>query len=211
MTALTNAALGILLAAGALGLPAIAMAQDAPKAPGPNQWTKLCRNVEDQKRCQTQFAKVAAGSGQTVAAISIEELTQGDETKKALSVVLPPERLLSAGVGLQVDNGQMQKLDYTICPLRPSPICIAQAPINDKQLDAFRKGGKLTVLSLNPMGQKTPIEVTLSGFAAAYDGEPVDASTYSAEQNAQSEELKKKREEWVKKFREKQQSTSESN
>lgn len=211
MTALTNTARCLVLAAGMLGLPAVAMAQDAPKAPGPNQWTKLCQDKNDQKSCQTQFVQIAQGSGQLVTAIYIEELTKGSETKQGIRVVLPPERVLSAGVGLQVDSGQMQKLDFTICPLRPSPMCIAQAPITDKQIDSFRKGGKLTILSLNPMGQKTPVSVTLSGFASAHDGDPIDASTLAAQQNAQSEELKKKREEWVKKFREKQQDSEQSN
>ncbi|WP_158598452.1 invasion associated locus B family protein [Notoacmeibacter ruber] len=204
MTALTNAARRLVLAAGMLGLPAIAMAQDAPKTPGPNQWTKLCQTKDDQKSCQTQFVQIASGSGQLVTAVYIEELSKGSESKRGIRVVLPPERVLSAGVGLQVDSGQMQKLDYTICPLRPSPMCIAQAPITEQQINAFRKGGKLTVISLNPMGQKTPVTVTLKGFASAHDGEPIDASTLAAQQNAQSEDLKKKREEWVKKFREKQ-------
>ena len=210
MTALTNAIGRFVLAAGLLGVPALAVAQDAPKTPGPNQWMKICGDSNDQKRCQTVFEQIAA-SGQRVISVSLEEVTKGNESKKGITVTLPPERLLSPGVGLQVDSGQMQKLDYVICPLRPSPMCVAQAPLTDQQIAAFRKGGKLTVISLNFAGQKTPITVTLSGFAAAYDGEPIDASTLAAQQNAQNDELKKKREEWVKKFREKQGGSSESN
>lgn len=208
MTALTSAARVSVLVAGLIGLPVAAVAQDAPKAPAPNQWTKLCQDKDDQQSCQTQFVQISSGSGQLVTAVYVEELKKGDESQQGVRIVLPPERILSAGVGLQVDAGQMQKLDYTICPLRPSPMCIAQAPMTAQQIDAFKKGGKLTILSLNPMGQKTPVSVTLSGFAAAHDGDPIDASTLAAQQDAQNGELQKKREEWVKKFREKQNGTA---
>ena len=50
---------------------------------------------------------------------------------------MPSGRLVPPGIGLQVDGGKAQKLDYVLCfPDR----CIAEAALSDQLVASFKKG-----------------------------------------------------------------------
>ncbi len=66
---------------------------------------------------------VAAANGQLVTGLSLIEL-KGKVNRKVFQVTVPTGRLVPPGIGLQIDGGKVQKLDYVICfPTAAWPRC----------------------------------------------------------------------------------------
>ena len=128
-----------LLAAGLL--PAAAQ-QQPPQIP--KGWFKACAKQEDVDICNVQNI-LTANTGQVVTGISLLEL-KGKVNRKVFQVTVPTGRLVPPGIGLQVDGGKAQKLDYVLCfPDR----CIAEAQLSDPLVASFKKGTELTLTSVN--------------------------------------------------------------
>ena len=184
MTSLnTNASRLSVMAAGVVGLfaaglsPAVAQ-QQQPQVP--QGWFKACSKQEESISA-TSRTSVGASTGQLVTGISLIEL-KGKVNRKVFQVTVPSGRLVPPGIGLQIDGGKAQKLDYVICfPDR----CIAEAPLSDQLVATFKKGSELTLTSVNFQNQPNPIKVTLEGFTGAltagaaavgYRGPPEEAA-----------------------------------
>ena len=121
------------MAAGVVGLFAAgfspAIAQQQPQQQVPQGWFKACTKQEDIDICNVQNI-MTAQTGQLVTGVSLIEL-KGKINRKVFQVTVPTGRLVPPGIGLQIDGGKTQKLDYVICfPDR----CIAEAA-------AFRPAG----------------------------------------------------------------------
>ena len=137
----------------------------------PQGWFKACTKQEDIDICNVQNI-MTAQTGQLVTGISLIEL-KGKVNRKVFQVTVPSGRLVPPGIGLQIDGGKTQKLDYVICfPDR----CIAEAQLSDQLVANFKKGSALTLTSVNFQNQPNPIKVTLEGFTGAYDGPALQQS-----------------------------------
>ena len=164
------------MAAGALALLAASLApaaaQQAQGQPQiPKGWFKACAKQGDVDICNVQNI-VSASTGQVVTGISLLEL-KGKVNKKLFQVTVPTGRLVPPGIGLQIDGGKTQKLDYVLCfPDR----CIAETALSDQLIASFKKGSDLTLTSVNSQNQPNPIKVSLNGFTGAFDGAPLQQS-----------------------------------
>ncbi|HEU4987074.1 MAG TPA: invasion associated locus B family protein [Rhizobiaceae bacterium] len=197
-----------LLAAGAMGLLAsgigAAMAQQQPQIP--RGWFKACSKQEDVDICNVQNILVA-DSGQLITGVSMIEV-KGKVNRKVFQITVPSGRLIPPGIGLQVDNNATQKIDYAIClPDR----CIAEAPLTDQLVAAFKKGSSLTLTSVNFQNQPNPIKVSLEGFTSAYDGEPLQQADIEERQKKLQEFVSKNNEEFAKKLKEEQEKAKQGN
>ena len=76
----------------------------------PQGWFKACTKQEDVDICNVQNI-VSASTGQVVTGISLLEL-KGKINRKVFQVTVPTGRLVPPGIGLQIDGGKAQKLDY---------------------------------------------------------------------------------------------------
>jgi invasion protein IalB len=150
-------------AVSALGISPAA-AQQAAGQP-PQGWFKVCAKQEDNDICNTQNV-VTADSGQLLTAISLIDV-KGKINRKIFQISVPSGRLIPPGVGLQIDKNKPTKVEYGICfPDR----CIAEAQLSNELIAALKKGGELTVTSINFQNKPNPLKISLSGFAAALDG-----------------------------------------
>ncbi|TWG94173.1 invasion protein IalB [Mesorhizobium sp. J18] len=197
-----------LLAAGAMGLVAsgigAAMAQQQPQIP--RGWFKACSKQEEVDICNVQNILVA-DSGQLITGVSLIEV-KGKVNRKVFQITVPSGRLIPPGIGLQVDSNATQKIDYSIClPDR----CIAEAPLNDQLVAAFKKGSNLTLTSVNFQNQPNPIKVSLEGFTSAYDGEPLQQADIEERQKKLQEFVSKNNEEFAKKLKEEQEKAKQGN
>ena len=191
------------MAAGALAVVASSLvpasAQQAPKQQVPQGWFKACAKQEDVDICNVQNI-VSASTGQIVTGISLLEL-KGKINKKLFQVTVPTGRLVLPGIGLQVDGGKAQKLDYVLCfPDR----CIAEAQLSDNLVASFKKGTELTLTSVNSQNQPNPIKVSLSGFTGAFDGAPLQQSDIEDRQKKLQEFVAKNNQDFAKKLKEEQ-------
>ncbi|MDN5927812.1 MAG: invasion associated locus B family protein [Hyphomicrobiales bacterium] len=192
---LTIAAAGL---AAAMVAVTPANAQDAPNQP-PRGWFKFCVKQNDSDVCNVQNFAIA-DNGQLLAKISLVEI-KGKVNRKILSVTVPSLRLIPPGVGIQVDDGKAQKLEYVSC--YPDH-CLASARLDDTLVASFKKGQKLTLTSVNVQNQPNPIDVSLSGFTGAFDGPPVKESDLQDREKKLQEFVAKNNEDFAKKLKEEQ-------
>jgi invasion protein IalB len=123
-------------------------------------------------------------------------------------VTVPTGRMVPPGIGLQIDGGQAQKLDYMLClPDR----CIAEGQLNDQLVASFKRGSELTLTSVNFQNQANPIKVSLSGFTAAFDGEPLQQSDLEDRQRQIQDFVSKNTDDFAKKLREEQEKAKQGN
>ncbi len=192
------------MAAGVVGLLAAnlspAMAQQQPQQQQvPQGWFKACSKQEDVDICNVQNITVAS-TGQMVTGVSMIEL-KGKVNRKVFQVSVPSGRLVPPGIGLQIDGGKAQKLDYVICfPDR----CVAEAALSDQLVASFKKGQEITLTSVNFQNQPNPIKVSLKGFTGAYDGEAMQQSDIEDRQKKLQDFVSKNNEDFAKKLKEEQ-------
>ncbi|NGO50230.1 invasion associated locus B family protein [Allomesorhizobium camelthorni] len=196
------------LAAGVVGLLAAglspAAAQQQPQIP--QGWFKACSKQQDVDICNVQNITTAA-SGQLVTGISLIEL-KGKINRKVFQVTVPTGRLVPPGIGLQIDGGKAQKLDYVICfPDR----CVAEVALSDQIVSSFKKGQELTLTSVNFQNQPNPVKVSLKGFTGAFDGPPLQQADIEDRQKKLQEFVNKNNEDFAKKLKEEQDKAKAAN
>ncbi|TIM21157.1 MAG: invasion associated locus B family protein [Mesorhizobium sp.] len=209
MTSLNSNAYRLsVLAAGVVGflgaqLPA-AFAQQQQQIP--QGWFKACTKQEDVDICNVQNI-TTAGNGQLVTGVSLIEL-KGKVNRKVFQVTVPTGRLVPPGIGLQIDTGKAQKLDYVICfPDR----CVAEVPLTDQLVASFKKGSNLTLTSVNFQNQPNPIKIALTGFSGAFDGPPLQQSDIEDWQKKLQDFVAKNNQDFAKKLKEEQDKAKTAN
>jgi invasion protein IalB len=207
MTSLkTDTARLSVLAAGVVGMLAAGLVPAAAQQQVPEGWFKACSKQEDVDICNVQNLSTAA-SGQLVTGISLIEL-KGKINRKVFQVTVPTGRLVPPGIGLQIDNGKAQKLDYVICfPDR----CVAEAPMTDQLIASFKKGSELTLTSVNFQNQQNPVKVSLQGFTGTFDGPAMQQSDLEDRQKKLQEFVTKNNEDFAKKLKEEQDKAKTAN
>lgn len=189
LLAMAAAAAGMLV-----GGATVSNAQEVPRG-----WFKACSEQQDVNVCNVQNIMVA-DSGQLLTGVSLIQIS-GNVDRRVFQVTVPTGRMVPPGIGMQIDGGQTRKLDYVIClPDR----CIAEAPLNDEFVANLKRGGQLTLTSVNFQNQQNPINISLSGFTAAFDGPALQASDIEARQRQLQDFVSKNTEDFARKLREEQ-------
>jgi len=172
----------------------------------PRGWFKACSKQQDVDICNVQNI-IMADTGQLMTGISLIDI-KGKVNRKVFQITVPTGRMIPPGVGVQIDGGKAQKLDYVICfPDR----CVAEAQLSDTVVAAFKKGQKLTLTSINFQNQPTPIDLSLAGFTDAFDGPPLKESDLQDRQKKLQEFVSKNNEDFAKKLKEEQDKAKKGN
>jgi invasion protein IalB len=195
------------LSAGVVGLLATGLAPaSAQQQPPPQGWFKACTKQEAVDICNVQNI-ITASNGQLVTGISLIEI-KGKVNRKVFQVTVPTGRLVPPGIGVQINGGKAQKLDYVVCfPDR----CVAEAPLDDKLVAALKKGADLTLTSVNFQNQPNPVKTSLQGFTGAYDGPALQPADIEKRQQDVKDFVNKNSEELAKKLKEAQESAKTAN
>jgi invasion protein IalB len=178
-------------------LPAAAHAQAAegapPQASSESIWIKVCSTdqASKQKVCITR-ADLRGENGSFVSSVTIQQV--GDEKRYGVGVLMPLGVLLPAGVKLAVDGAALATAQFTICLPQP-PICVGSVAAQAEFIDAFRKGGKVTMTAQNSQGKDVKLDVSLIGFSKVFDGEGIDPQQAEARQKELNDALQKRAEE----------------
>jgi invasion protein IalB len=167
--------------------------------PPTNGWYKVCSKQEENDICNVTFQSMAP-TGQLVTAISLLQV-KGNINGQKFQVTVPPGRLLPSGIKVRIDENEGFTLPYLVCfPQR----CIAEANLSQELVDRMKSGGQMTVTSTNFQAKPNPVAITLAGFTAAFDGEPLKQDELEARQRQLQEELQQKAEEQRRKLQEAQ-------
>ncbi|MGN6537209.1 MAG: invasion associated locus B family protein [Mesorhizobium sp.] len=200
MTSLNSNAFRLsLVAAGVAGVLCAAVPSASAQEQIPQGWFKACTKQEDVDICNVQNI-TTAGNGQLITGVSLIDL-RGKVNRKVFQVTVPTGRLVQPGIGLQVDGGKTQKLDYVICfPDR----CVAEVPLTDQLVTSFKKGQQITLTSINFQNQPNPIKIALTGFSEAFDGPAMKQSDIEDRQKKLQDFVAKNNEDFAKKLKEEQ-------
>ncbi|MET3599981.1 invasion associated locus B family protein [Martelella mangrovi] len=166
-------------------------------------WFKTCNDNGQAGVCIVQnYAR--AENGQVLTAVGLIQ-PQGGNGQAMLQVTVPTFRVIPAGVAMQIDTSSPQRIEYALCT---NEQCIAQAPLTDTLVNAMKRGGNVTFTSVNVRQQPNPVEITLSGFTAAFDGDPVSQSDLVESQRNLDESIQKMAVDRRKKIEEAQQNAT---
>lgn len=103
-----------------------------------------------------------------VAEVSILKLPQEAEADAGVTIVTPLGTLLPQGVVVQIDGGQQRQYPFAWC----SQVgCFARFGLDRPSIDAMKRGksGKLTLHAVAAPQQAVALELSLTGFTAAFD------------------------------------------
>ena len=188
------------LAAAALIASPFAFAGAAQAQQAEPKWTKVCSKAGETDICNVQY-NVLTPQGRLITGVNLLTST-GKVKRRIFQVAVPTGRYIPEGVKIKIDEGKVNTLPYSIClPDR----CIAEVGLSNNLVNALKAGGKISLTSTNFRTQKNPVNVTLTGFTAAFDGPPIKQDALDQRKKKLEEELQKKAEETRKKLEEAQQ------
>jgi len=154
-----------------------AMASPASAQGAMQGWYKVCNKQQDLDVCST-MNNVVSSTGQPLTMINLIEVT-GAQNQKRISIQVPTGRLIPEGIKIKIDDGKDKAVPYVICN---GPACIANDALDDTLIEAMKKGGVMTVTSVNFQGAPNPIQVSLVGFTQAFTGPGMQEQDFQAEQ-----------------------------
>lgn len=103
-----------------------------------------------------------------VAEVSILKLPAEAEAAAGVTVVTPLGTLLPSGVVLQVDSGERRQYPFAWC----SQVgCFSRFGLDEPGVAGMKRGnvGKITLVSVGQPDQPVTLDLSLTGFTAAYD------------------------------------------
>jgi invasion protein IalB len=103
-----------------------------------------------------------------VAEVSLLKLPEAAEAAAGVTVVAPLGTLLTAGVVVQVDDGERRQYPFAWC----SQVgCFARFGLTQPSVDGMKRGkaGKITLVSITAPQSPVSVDLSLTGFTAAYD------------------------------------------
>jgi invasion protein IalB len=103
-----------------------------------------------------------------VAEVSILKLPEQSEAAAGVTVVTPLGTLLTTGVILQVDSGEKRQYPFAWC----SQVgCFARFGLTKPSIDVLKRGkaGEITLVSVGRPDHPVVLDLSLSGFTAAFD------------------------------------------
>jgi invasion protein IalB len=163
-------------------------------------WVKLCDQVPVDDKTPPTTKKLCmvvqetrAESGQMLASVQIREL-EGE--KPRLIIAVPVGMSLQPGIRVVVEGGpgaaQPQAMRYEVC--LPNA-CFAQMELAPEFLTRMKRANNLNIQVVNMNNRAISLAMSLTGFQASYDGQPVDPKAYEESQRRLAEELQRRGEE----------------
>lgn len=178
-----------------LGALSFSSAQAQQQAPAPS-WVKVCSKIGETDICNVKY-DVISSNGQLVTGVNLLQ-SKGENSRRIFQVAVPSGRYIPEGIKVQIDQGNVNTLPYSLClPDR----CLAEIQLSDALVKAMKAGGEVTLTSTNFRAAKNPVKVSLKGFTAAFDGPPLKRDEVANRQKKLEEELKKKAQETADKLK----------
>jgi len=132
-----------------------------------DNWLKLCDPLEDGKKVCVMRQVVMSTAGQFLGSFLLRD-DPGQESRLLAVAAVPLGVLLPFGLTWQIDSGKPVRVPFMLCDPQS---CATQLVINEAYISSLKKGGTLKLTAKNRQNKDLVININLSGFTAAYDGE----------------------------------------
>lgn len=189
------------------GLTAVSHAQNAGNGAAQananssqSKWFKICEVNPNTKKniCALNIA-IPGNNGQPIASVRVIEIE--GVSQKGLTIAVPPGLLIQPGMRVQIDGTKTGTAKYQIC----SPqACFVEARFNADFINSLKRGNEMKIIGIGQNGKQVEFPVTLAGFTAAYDGDPVDPKVAAQSQETLQQRLQRKADEARQRLLEKQ-------
>lgn len=165
-----------------------------------NPWFKICEeNKQTKKQVCALNIQIKTKEDQPIAQVRVVE--QQGAPKKLLTIVMPPGLLIQPGMRVQIDKSNVGTAKFQVC----SPqACIAEAAFDANFIGRLKRGNEMNIVGIDQTRKQAGFKVTLSGFTAAYDGDPIDPKEIQAKSETLQEKLQRKADEARKRLLEEQ-------
>lgn len=152
----------------------------AQSGPATDEWVKVCRTDEKQKKefCKTAYDLRTSG-GQFLASAAVVEAS--GEARKIIELIMPTGLLLQPGVKVQVDNNKSEEGKYGMCA---ADGCIAQLLASDSLVAQMKKGTNLTVSAQGQAANPVDFVFPLATFKTANEGKSMDEAALKKREEA---------------------------
>lgn len=150
--------------------PAETVVPPAPSAPapaaaaGPN-WRVNCDGEGEARRC-TVLQNLVADQGQGQQRLLTVMIQPGADAAPALLLALPHGLFLPAGVQMQIDKGEAQKLVIQTADQNGS---YAGTALDAALIERLKQGSALDITFQSAQQQPVTVPVTLAGFSKAFE------------------------------------------
>lgn len=171
-------------------------------------WVKLCDNVPTDDRTPPTTKKLCmvvqetrAENGQMLASVQIREL-EGERPR--LIIAVPVGMSLQPGIRVVLEGqgaAQPQAMRYEVC--LPNA-CFAQMEMQPDFLNRMKRSNNMNIQVVNMNNRAISLGMSLQGFTASYDGQPVDPKAYEESQRRLQAELQRRGEEAQRRLQEQQ-------
>ena len=129
-------------------------------------WLKVCDPLPDgQQACIMR--QVVLANGQFLGSFLLRD-DPGQESRLLAVAAVPLGVLLPFGLTWQIDGAKPIRVPYMLCD--PTS-CATQLVINEAYVSSLKAGNTLKLTAKNRQNEDLTININLSGFTAAYDGE----------------------------------------
>lgn len=103
-----------------------------------------------------------------VAEFSLLRLPAGEDAVAGITIVTPLGTLLPPGLGIQIDTNEMRQYPFAWC----SQVgCFSRFGLDNAAITTMKRGraGRMTLLAVGAPDQPVVLDLSLTGFTAAYD------------------------------------------
>ena len=157
------------------------LAAEPPKFPTPEElqeliyspWTKVCMKGQDAKEVCLTGADGRLRNG--ISAVSAVLIEKEEPPRKILRVTLPLGVSIGPGTRVIVDRGEPMSAPYVICFANG---CAADYEVTAEFISRLKNGRNLVVQGVNGAGEPISLVLSLSDFAKAYEGRPIDPGIF---------------------------------
>lgn len=134
-------------------------------------WQVVCAEGQGDVCAMRQIGKGPEGSdvlAVTVRALDGVTAEDGRPVPAAIDIVAPLGVALRQGVRVTVDGGQERAAPFEVCMQNG---CLVRSPMSEEFLNAMKRGrtARMVVVSTQQGGTEVPVDISLSGFTAAFN------------------------------------------
>jgi invasion protein IalB len=133
------------------------------------EWQLRCETPPGARREQCALTAQVADKDRSDANVTVVVLKTADRKANLIRIIAPPGVLLSAQLGLRVDNSDLGRIPFQHC-LHYG--CIADAPMDDRLIQQLRTGQTALFTIYFSPEEGIGFPVALKGFAEGFDKLP---------------------------------------
>ena len=165
--------------------------EGAAKAAAENPWTKVCE-VNKETKAEICLLNIQVVNPENKPIAQVRVLEQKGASKKLLSIIMPPGLLIQPGMRIQIDKTNIGTAKFQVCTPQA---CIAEASLGSNLIGSMKRGNEMNIVGIDQARKQAGFKITLSGFTAAYDGDPIDPKELQQRSETLQQKLQRKADE----------------